>query len=235
MSEVSRSAVGPIFLLASERSGTNLLRRRLSAFQRTAYGPPPPHILKQLYYAVPFFGDLVEDRNFIRLIRIVLRLCYEHFSPWDEMISAEEVFEAYRTRHGTNRTLILLKDTVFRIIAEKKGYRTYFCKDNNVFDFTLAIEKEIENARFIYLYRDPRDYAVSQLERVEQTSSVVRLAELWRDEQLKCIRIASDPALRCRVYSLSYENFVRDEVRHLHRICELFGLEEGRNDAAALS
>ena len=48
----------PIFILSSERSGTNLLRRRLSEWQKVAYGPAPLHLLKHLYYAQPFYGDL---------------------------------------------------------------------------------------------------------------------------------------------------------------------------------
>src|SRR5699024_9018031 len=56
----------PIFLLASERSGTNLLRRRLTEAQSNVYGAAPLHLLKHLYFAEPYYGDLSDDANFRR-------------------------------------------------------------------------------------------------------------------------------------------------------------------------
>jgi hypothetical protein len=73
-----------VFILATERSGTNLLRRRLSEAQSLVIGPAPLHLLKHLYYAEPYYGDLNYDPVFAEFVDDGLALAYEHFSAWDE-------------------------------------------------------------------------------------------------------------------------------------------------------
>ena len=75
------SRISPIYIVASERSGTNLLRKLITNHQNVYYGGSPAHFLKHLFYKEPYYGALSVDENFLKLINDALSLTQYHFSP----------------------------------------------------------------------------------------------------------------------------------------------------------
>lgn len=217
----------PIFIISSERSGSNLLRRRLTEIQSEVFGPQPLHILKILYYAQPFYGDLKIKNNFFNFLKDCLGLAYNHFSPWTKKISVQEIIEWHENEwSSSNYSVVSVMHAMNTIYARKNGYKTYICKDNNIFNFCYPIVSEIPTSKFIYLYRDPRDVVTSQLSRPTQSRSVVKLATLWRDEQIKSIQAISSPILNnSQIVKVSYEDLVSDEQKVLKEICLKFDLQ----------
>ncbi|EDY85621.1 sulfotransferase, putative [gamma proteobacterium HTCC5015] len=216
----------PVFIVSSERSGTNLLRRRLSESQSAYYGPAPLHLLKHFFYREQAYGDLGDDRNFVALVRDCLGLAYAHFSPWDEDISVDEVIAEYdHLATSCGRSAIGLMHVINTIYARRKGYDSYICKDNNLFDYVYPIAMGIPGAKFIFLYRDARDVVVSQLKRPTQIKSVLYLSTLWKDEQEKIIQAMGFPPLEKRSFSISYEDYVTDEKKHLKSMCDFLNVE----------
>lgn len=214
----------PIFIIASERSGTNLLRKRISENQTVYFGPPPAHFLKHLYYTQPFYGNLDNDDNFKSLVQDALGLCYNHFAPWEVSISIEQVLEEYGDNYS-QRNVFGLMDLLMNLYAQHMGYKTYICKDNNLFDFVYHIKHHLPNARFIYLYRDPRDVVLSQLRRKTQVDSIHDLATRWRDEQLKSFQVYQ-PEFKSDIFSLSYEDFIRDENAALDKLFSFLNISD---------
>ncbi|MDF2446257.1 MAG: sulfotransferase [Moraxellaceae bacterium] len=211
----------PVYLLASERSGTNLLRKRLTENQRAYFGGAPAHFLASLYYREPYYGDLGDDNCFRELIRDALDLCYVHFSPWDVEFTVEEVLADF-TASGLRRSSVLLSHFLMQKYAEAKGYESYFCKDNNLYEFVDALLRDIPGVKFIYLHRDPRDYALSQLNRPRVLQDIFRIARLWEYEQNKCIRhLVSLPPER--IHRVSYETLIADEERVIQDVCGFLG------------
>lgn len=228
----------PLFLFSSERSGTNLLRRRLNEWQSTAFGPSPAHFLKHLFYHEPYYGDLLRDRAFRALTENALKLCYTHFSPWDVKFEVDEVLERYEMKFGKRRNTILLSALLMTEYAKAKGYSTFICKDNNLFDYAHQIAACMPESKFIYLHRDPRDYTLSQLKRSLMTSNPYRIAELWRNEQIKCISILCSDWFEGRILRIPYEKFIQDELKGIREICAFANLKmnerrrtEGLHDA----
>ncbi len=215
----------PVFLLASERSGTNLLRRRLTEFQKTVFGPSPVHLLKELYYTAPFYGDLTKDEIFENLISDTIRLTENHIAPWKIKFFPDEVLREFRDSHPHSTSIVLLTHFLYLKYAESKGFLSYFCKDNNLMEYAWKIITEIPEARFIYLHRDPRDYVLSQIKRLPRISSVVINSELWRDEQTETICLLNDERFKDHIYKVGYEEFLDDETAHLNAISEKFNLE----------
>lgn len=215
----------PVFLLASERSGTNLLRRRLTENQNQILGPAPLHLLKHMHWAEPYYGDFIEDNRFEEFVRDSLGLAYNHFSPWDEDISVAEVKSSFDNKK--QRSSVQVMDVLYTLYAQRKGYATYFCKDNNLFDFVADILLELPDAKFVYLYRDPRDVVLSQLKRPLQVKNVYSLAKLWRDEQIKCLRYAGG-ALKSqdKILTVSYEDLIVDEENVLNKIFNFLKLSK---------
>nr|VFJ46302.1 MAG: Sulfotransferase family protein [Candidatus Kentron sp. FM]VFJ49545.1 MAG: Sulfotransferase family protein [Candidatus Kentron sp. FM]VFK07283.1 MAG: Sulfotransferase family protein [Candidatus Kentron sp. FM] len=218
-------AHNPVFILASERSGTNLLRRRLTESQSTVFGPAPIHILKHLHYAEPYYGKLEDDVNFYALIDDALSLVYKHFSPWDISLSREQVLNAYTTIFPRRRCVIGVMHVLYTMYARCKGYNTYLCKDNNLFDFACEIHQKLPDARFIYLYRDPRDVVLSQLKRPTQVKNIHYLAQLWKEEQIKCIHAHAELEGVHLSKSISYETLISDEERTIRNLCQWLNLE----------
>lgn len=215
----------PMFLLSSERSGTNLLRRRLTEYQSEYFGPAPLHFLKHLYWAEPYYGNLETDENFEVFIQDALGLAYHHFSPWDEKITIGQVKSEYTSYFSGGRTSIGVMHVIYMIYAHRKGYISYFCKDNNLFDFASDIKLELPDAKFVYLYRDPRDVIVSQVKRPLQNKSICYLSELWRDEQIKCIRYSDLLSRYHDVFFLSYEELIKDENGKISALCSFLGVD----------
>lgn len=215
----------PVFLLASERSGTNLLRRRLTEYQRDYFGPAPLHLLKHLYWAEPYYGDLAVDANFENFVSDALGLAYRHFSPWDEEITVSQVKSEYDVIFHKKRTAVGLMHVIYSIYAFRKGYSSYFCKDNHLFDFVSDIKLLIPESKFVYLYRDPRDVVSSQINRPLQNKSVLFLADLWRNEQVKCIRHAEFLEKSSDVIFLSYEGLIENESFSVKKLCDFLDVE----------
>lgn len=223
---IHSSGSGPVFIVASERSGTNLLRRRLTEAQSLLYGPSPLHILKHLFYAEPYYGDLSNNIIFTSLIDDALNLAYKHFSPWDVFFSVKDVLEKYPILFPAERSVIGVMHVLYTMYAHVKGYESYVCKDNNLFDFTCQIHKAIPEARFIFLYRDPRDVVLSELKRPNQVKGVHYLARLWKKEQIKSIRSYTDLLRLGASYSVSYEDLISNEESIIENICQWLGLEK---------
>ena len=215
----------PIFLFASERSGTNLLRMRLNGWQSTAFSPQPAHFLKHLYELEPYYGHMCNNENFRKLVNDALDLCYIHFSPWNHCFNAKDILKVYHNTYGERRNTILLADIIMTEYAKAKGYPTYFCKDNHLFNFAFQLLFYLPGARFIYLHRDPRDYVLSQQKRGLMTSNPYAIALLWRNEQIRCIRTYTEPSFKDNMIKISYEKLIQEETQTLNKICEFCNLK----------
>lgn len=213
----------PIFIVASERSGTNLLRKRLTDAQSIYLGPSPAHLLKHLYYQQPYYGDLHQDKNFLEFLGQALDLCLVHFSPWDIDWDKEDLLRDFGERR---RDAISLMHFMMNKYALEKGYQGYICKDNFLYEFALDIAHEIPGARFIYLYRDPRDFVLSQIKRPGAIKSVSLHARLWSYEQTKAIQAAMRLKYLGRCHFISYEYLISNEERAIKELLDYLSVEQ---------
>ena len=212
-----------VYIIASERSGTNLLRKLFTQHQSIYYGPSPAHFLKNLFYREPYYGCLKEDDHFKSLIKDALDLATIHFSPWQIDWDKEELLIEYGNTYGNRRNVVLLSHFLMKKYAVEQGFESYVCKDNDIFEFADAIKRELPDTKFIYLHRDPRDVALSQYERTLQTYSLARITALWRYEQIRSIRFYnSNPDF---VYKLSYEDLITNEEKVIGSLCKFLGVE----------
>lgn len=205
----------PLFIVASERSGTNLLRKRITESQSVYFGPSPAHLLKNLYFQEPYFGDLTEDANFALLLQKALDLATVHFSPWSVSWTKESLLEAYDL---PERNAISVMHFMMTKYAQENGYERYICKDNYLYEFALQIADAIPTARFIYLYRDPRDFVLSQMARPAALRTPTRFATLWQYEQTRAIAVCSTLKQQGRCIWVSYEDFIEAESTWVKRI-----------------
>ena len=206
----------PLFVIGTERSGSNLLRLMLNAHPRISV-PHPPHIL---HYFAPLergYGDLQQDRNFARLVRDVLRLVKVHIHPWAYKPQFDYVLKAAAPRDALG-----IKAALYRGHMHFDGKARWGCKSTFVVHHVKRVVRAFPDARFLWLIRDPRDVAVSSRISVFNPFHRQRTAQLWtREQRLGLAAEASlGPARLKRVY---YEELIADPAAALRAISAFLG------------
>lgn len=188
----------PVFLVASERSGTTLLRLMLDHHPRIAF-------LGEFEFAIDQIDDagrypsLAQFYRFLSTDRMFLHWGFtvDHTLGYAGLVSS--FLNQYRSRH--NKPLV--GATVHRH-----------------FDRLLV---PWSDARFIHLVRDGRDVAHSVVG-MGWAGNAWTGCQRWIDAE----RLWDSLALRLpaeRRIELSFESLVRDPSRELSRVCEWLGVE----------
>src|SRR5512146_2348421 len=72
----------PLFMIGTQRSGSNLLRLMLNQLPDIA-APHPPHILQRMMPLEKGYGDLSTDKNFKQMVDDVCKLVELNPVPWE--------------------------------------------------------------------------------------------------------------------------------------------------------
>ena len=230
----------PVFIMSSERSGSNLVRRMLGAHPAVA-APPPPHLWRIFQPLIGHYGPLDVESSWRSLLEDMLAMTQVSGShlQWKHALTVDEVVPRIRST-----SLSGIAGALYESYAAREGATHWACKENNLFDHALRIATVYDQARFIYLVRDGRDVACSIRKVPTHDQHPYFIAQEWRDEQRKAIEVYEDllPSGRCRL--LRYEDLIEDPERHLRELCPWIGLEfepamlsfhedrESREDAA---
>lgn len=205
--------MGPILLLASERSGTNLLRVMFDRHSAIS-GPPAPHLLRTLTPLAPSYGDLGDDANASLLVNDVLELCRTNTGPWTRDHETEAIVAAASTR-----TVAGLIAATYAAEAAADGADWWFCKENELWRFVDDLAAEPE-ARVVYLHRDGRDATLSYKRSGRVAHTWPRLAAKWRAEQLACLDALDRVKAHVPITTIAYEDLTADPDATLRRACD---------------
>lgn len=203
----------PFFIIGTERSGSNLLRLILDSHPRLMV-PHPPHIVKYFTPLQPRYGDLTQDANFLRLVADILRLVDAHIHPWPWRPTVEDV-----VARSTERSVIGVYAAVHEALLAHVGKARWGCKSTFMVHAIPAVRRCYPNAKFLWLYRDPRDVAASARTSVFATFHPALTAKLWTDEQAAAL--AAKP--NGNVLRVQYETLVNEPEASVRRICDFLG------------
>ena len=190
-----------IFLLSSERSGSNLVRRILNRSDEIA-GPPAPQLLKAFGPYWPFIEQTPHNKK--RVAELALGLCYDHPSPWDHKIEAATLLELLSKRGWAFEEVC---DCCYSEYARLDGKSGYMPKENFAFDYAFQLANRFPEAKFVYLVRDPRDFALSYKKAPGGPKVAWVAAQQWKSEQQKCLMFRE--AHPERTFTIRYEDLVR--------------------------
>jgi hypothetical protein len=204
----------PFFVIGTERSGSNLLRLILTSHSRLAV-PHPPHLVRYFRPLEGRYGDLGDDPAFRRLVGDVRALLDTHIYPWDVTIDWDRVAREARPRDAFG-----VQFALYAQYAAAKGKARWGCKSTFHVADVPALRERLPGARFLWLFRDPRDVAASARKSVFSATHPVSSAELWRDQQAQAFAAeqTGDDVLRVR-----YEDLIRDPEAEVRRICAFLG------------
>jgi len=208
-----------IFMIGIQRSGSNLLRLMLNESPEIA-APHPPHVLQRMMPLVRHYGDLSEAGRFSLLVDDVCRLVELNPVPWEGVVlDRKDVAARCRTQ-----SLVAVFGAVYDIMARAWGAKTWCCKSLANIYYLPEIEAYFKDARYIYLYRDGRDVAVSFSKAVVGEKHFYHIAREWNEAQQLALSFR-EKIPKDRFFNLSYEDLTTEPERTVRALCAFLEVE----------
>jgi hypothetical protein len=187
--------------------------------------PHPPHIFERICPLLDAYDDLQIDRNFNQLIDDVCKLVELNPVEWQGVnLDRAEIF----SRCKDKRRLAAVYQSIYDIYAEAQGAKTWCCKSLVNVNYIDIIEEHFVNPKYIYLYRDGRDVALSFQKAVVGEKHIYNIAKDWAQTQEKALalmdRIDAD-----RFFSISYEQLTTSPESVAKKLCKFLGVKYSDN------
>ncbi|MEV3874155.1 sulfotransferase [Streptomyces sp. NPDC049906] len=212
---MSPGSEAPIFIIGTERSGSNLLRLILNAHSRITV-PHPPHFMRFLEPLAASYGDLTVERNRRALVDDALGLLARHIHPWPHPIDAERVVAT------AGPSLFEVVAAVYDQYRAAEGKARWGCKSTFMVEHVDEVARVFPDARFVWLVRDPQDVASSAKRAVFGPCHPYRMARLWRAEQERALAALARRGPDA-VHRLRYEDLVARPEEELRTLCAFLG------------
>jgi hypothetical protein len=209
----------PVFMIGTQRSGSNLLRLMINQLHQIA-SPHPPHIMERIHPLLDHYGDLGDDAKFRQLVEDVCRLVELNPVKWEmPPLDREDVYSRCREPN-----LIAVHSAIYDMYAESQKAKTWCCKSLANIQYTDEIEDYLKTPKYIYLYRDGRDVALSFQKAVVGEKHIYNIAEEWRQTQELAIDLKNkiDPA---RFFSISYEELTGNAEESARALCKFLEVD----------
>lgn len=208
----------PIFMIGTQRSGSNLLRLMLNQLPEVA-SPHPPHILERMMPFIPNNGPLSRNIIFTQLVEDVCRLVELNPVKWQGVVlDRKQVADRCRKRN-----LVAIYGAVYDLYAESQGAETWCCKSLANINYVAELERYFKRPKYIYLYRDGRDVAVSFSKAVVGEKHYYHIAKEWAATQELALKLRNQIGPK-RFLSVSYEHLTSEPEATAHRICDFLGV-----------
>ena len=207
-----------IFMIGTQRSGSNLFRLMLNQLPEIA-APHPPHILIRLMPLMEGYGDLSNPETFAQLVDDACRLVEANPVEWEGVKLDRAEIAARCDRQDLYAVMAAIYDT----LRDTWGKEAWVCKSLANVKYADKLADRFDDAKFIYLYRDGRDVALSFMKAPsEGEKHYYNIALDWNKAQQQALRLR-DKVGPSRFLSVSYEDLTGDEAGTLRRVCEFLG------------
>ena len=215
----SNGLTDPIFLLSTERSGSNLVRNILGTHPDIS----APHPLETAYP----WGKVkppkdMTDRRARKLLRDVLINKHYSFHPLEISIDVDGVFDRYRTGRQSH-SLLDLQRALYDEYAAKEGNAAWVSKYPALWDCLDAAFEYYDDLKIVYNVRDARDVVLSF-----KRSNVGRYhpyynARRWQEEQNRGVQLIENHA--DAVHQIRYKDLLQDPESVVRGTCEFLDVE----------
>lgn len=207
-------------MIGTQRSGSNLLRLMLNQLTEIA-SPHPPHIFERIQPLIDSYGDLNNKNNFSQLVEDVCKLIELNPVEWQDVsLNRKEIV----SRCKNDRSLAAIYGAVYDKYAEAQIAKTWCCKSLVNIHYIDIIEDYFDRPKYIYLYRDGRDVALSFQKAVVGEKHIYNIAKDWTQTQEKAIGLL-DQIDTERVFCISYEDLTSSTRKVGQNLCNFLGVE----------
>lgn len=210
-----------VFMIGEQRSGSNLLRLILGSHSQI-FAPHPPHILQRFLPLIEKYKHSNNDS----LVDDVLKLVRLNPIPWGFLPDKISLKKDYQIND-----LFEVFYGLMNLCSLEANCNTWVCKSMQNVKWSERILKDKPNAKFIYLYRDPRDVAVSFKKAIVGEKHVYAIAKRWMNLQKACLSLQKQLP-KSQFFSLSYYELVTETEEVIKRLTDFLGLnfESQMND-----
>jgi hypothetical protein len=211
-----------IQIIGTQRSGSNLLRVMLDQSSEIV-SPHPAHVLVTFVPLLDLYGDL-DTETYQILINDVVDYVEANPVPWDGIkIDRERIFA-----DSTVYSLFEINRLVYEQAAAGKNAKYWCCKSMANVHYADELESHSPNLKYIYLYRDGRDVAVSFKKAIVGEKHIYHLARQWQYDQEACIKLA-DRIESDRFFALNYETLITDPEVVIRNLCAFLDIDYHEN------
>jgi hypothetical protein len=211
-----------IQIIGTQRSGSNLLRVILDQSDQIA-SPHPPHILVTFVPLLELYGFLTEEKYKL-LINDVVNYVRANPVPWYGVeLDVDWIFENSKTY-----SLFEINRLVYETAASAKKAKYWCCKSMANVHYATDLEKHSPNLKYIYLYRDGRDVALSFKKAIVGEKHIYHLAKQWFKDQSACIEL-SKRISKDRFFSLNYEELIANPAEVIQDLCQFLAIDYSEN------
>lgn len=212
-----------VFLVCSERSGSNFITSLMNGHQEIC-GPPPTHLFRLFASNMDRYGDLAQDDNWTQLAGDVAAAFASMLGDWNSAVDTGELTSAVTTRS----TAALLR-YIYEKEAGLDGASQVFVKENHTHTFAPFLMAHFPQCRFLALVRDPRDVALSWKNTPTIPGGVKQAVDTWLADQSGALSLYHQlrGSGRCRL--IRYEDLLLDTEAELSSVLGWMGLTFNRD------
>ena len=208
-----------VFLICSERSGSNLITKLLDAHPDFC-GPTPLHLMRIFSNNLFRYGNLAVDACWRELLDDLVAIIDTQLGKWCTQWTVEKLLAGVKERR-----LAALIDHIYAAERDACGKKHLFIKENRIHTFLPFIFANYPRAKFLYLVRDPRDMALSWKLSKNHPGGVVKAAEIWQEDQRRSIELMGYLGPDQRIMALRYEDLLQFPEASARRICRFLNID----------
>lgn len=207
-----------IQFIGTQRSGSNLLRVMLEQHPAIA-APHPPHLLHIFMPLLPLYEQL-NEQNYKLLLSDMVDYVDANPVPWEGVVfDKDEMFAQSRQRH-----IFEVFRLIYEAVAKSKHAQYWCCKSMQNLFYSQAMEQYGLNLKYIFLYRDGRDVALSFKKAIVGDKHVYHLARQWKQEQDICLDLYKQYGAE-KVFLLNYERLVAEPESCVQSLCAFLNID----------
>lgn len=207
-----------VFLICSERSGSNLVTKIFDAHPDFC-GPSPVHIIRAFANNILRYGDIQLENNWICLTEDIAKYFACQLGKWETNITADML-----QNNVNDRTLSALIDFIYEREAAANKKLKVFIKENQTYQFMPFLLTSFPDAKYLFQVRDPRDMAFSWKLSPAHPGSVMKATEVWKNDQNHCLLLYGYLKDKNIITISRYEDLIASTETELKRICQFFNI-----------
>lgn len=212
-----------IFLICSERSGSNFITNLIGGHPDIS-APPPSHLYRIFCNNRSNYGDLKNDENWMALIDDVVDNFRCKLGVWNTDITADELLNNSRVRNVAELLRI-----IYTKEAGSENASSVFIKENQTYQFADYLLQSYPDTRFIYMVRDPRDVASSWVSTHTMPGGVEKAVDTWLADQENALVLYEAIKSSGKILLVRYEDVLADAESSLKAITKYMGMAYDEN------
>ena len=210
----------PIQMIGTRRSGSNLLRVMIGQLPGV-FAPQSTHMLEYFKPLIPYYGDLNKDEVFAQLVDDMCRCVELNPVVW----TGVELERQTIIRRCKQRSLLAIFAAIYSEAAEQRDCRyDWMCKCLGYINYFDDLENHFGGQlKYIYVYRDGRDVALSFTKALAGHKHHYFIAQEWARTQRLALQIQRRLP-ETRFHSVCYEKLLSDPQGTCESLANFIGV-----------